>query len=89
MTSSAKKSSHCSTDWVCSAPDAAAAWRSHWIKPGCSVRAALEAGTLDPERLHNFDKMQRELRLLAKRQEWAKMKKHQPRPPGSDSDTDE
>jgi len=61
----------------------------HDNEPGCAVRAALEAGTLEPERLHNFEKMQRELRFLAKRQYWAKMKKHQPRPPGSDSDTDE
>jgi ribosome biogenesis GTPase / thiamine phosphate phosphatase len=58
----------------------------HDNEPGCAVRAALEAGSLDPERLHNFDKMQRELRFLAKRQYWARMKKHQPRPPGADSD---
>jgi ribosome biogenesis GTPase len=61
----------------------------HDNEPGCAVRAALEDGTLDPERLHNFDKMQRELRFLAKRQYYAKMKKHQPRPPGSDSDSEE
>jgi ribosome biogenesis GTPase / thiamine phosphate phosphatase len=61
----------------------------HDNEPGCAVRAALEAGTLDPERLRNFEKMQRELRFLARRQRWAKMMKHQPRPPGSESDTDE
>jgi ribosome biogenesis GTPase / thiamine phosphate phosphatase len=61
----------------------------HDNEPGCAVRAALEAGTLDPERLHNFEKMQRELRFLAKRQKWAKMMKRQPRPSGSDSDADE
>jgi len=61
----------------------------HDNEPGCAVRAALEDGTLDPERLHNFGKMQRELKFLARRQYWAKMKKHQPRPPGSDSDPDE
>jgi len=61
----------------------------HELEPGCAVRAALETGTLTPERLHNFEKMQRELRFLAKRQHWAKMKKHQPRPPGSDSGDDE
>jgi hypothetical protein len=44
---------------------------------------------LDPEAPRAFEKMQRELRFLAKRQYWAKMKKHQPRPSGSDSDTDE
>ena len=59
----------------------------HDNEPGCAVRASLEAGTLSPERLHNFEKMQRELRFLARRQYYAKMKKHQPRPPGSDSDT--
>jgi ribosome biogenesis GTPase len=61
----------------------------HDNEPGCAVRAALEAGTLDPERLHNFEKIQRELRFLAKRQYYAKMKKHQPRPSGSDSGDDE
>jgi ribosome biogenesis GTPase len=61
----------------------------HKLEPGCAVRAALEEGTLDPERLRNFQKLQRELRFLAKRQFWAKMKKHQPRPPSSASDADE
>jgi len=61
----------------------------HDNEPGCAVRAAVEDGTLTPERLRNFEKMQRELRFLAKRQKWAKMMKHQPRPSGSDSDTDE
>jgi len=61
----------------------------HEHEPGCAVRAALAAGTLTPERLHNFEKMQRELRFLAKRQHWAGMKKHQPRPSGSDSGDDE
>ena len=61
----------------------------HEEEPGCAVRAALEDGSLDPERFHNFDKLQRELRFLARRQKWAKMMKHQPRPSGSDSDTDE
>jgi ribosome biogenesis GTPase / thiamine phosphate phosphatase len=61
----------------------------HDNEPGCAVRAALEAGTLEPERLHNFEKMQRELRFLARRQRWAKMMKHQPRPPGSDPGPDE
>jgi ribosome biogenesis GTPase len=61
----------------------------HKNEPGCAVRAALEDGTLDEERFHNFQKMRRELRFLARRQRWAKMVKRQPRPPGSDSDTDE
>jgi ribosome biogenesis GTPase len=61
----------------------------HELEPGCAVRAALEEGTLTPERLRNFEKMHRELRFLARRQHWAKMKKHQPRPDGSDSGEDE
>jgi ribosome biogenesis GTPase len=61
----------------------------HDNEPGCAVRAAVEDGTLTPERLRNFEKMQRELRFLTKRQKWAKMMKHQPRPPGSDSGEDE
>jgi hypothetical protein len=47
---------------------------------------ALDAGTLDPDRLRNLDRMQRELRFLARRQHWAKMKKHQPRPSDSGDD---
>jgi ribosome biogenesis GTPase len=61
----------------------------HKNEPGCAVRAALEDGTLDEERFHNFQKMRRELRFLARRQRWAKMVKRHPRPPGSDPDTDE
>jgi len=61
----------------------------HRHEPGCAVRAALEEGTLEPERLRNFEKMQRELRFLARRQHWAKMKKHQPRPSGCDSGDEE
>jgi ribosome biogenesis GTPase len=61
----------------------------HGDEPGCAVRAALESGELEPERLRNYEKMQRELRFLEKRQHWAKMKKHQPRPAGSDSGVDE
>jgi len=53
----------------------------HEAEPGCAVRAALESGDLDPERLRNYESMQRELRFLKKRQRWTKMKKHQPRPP--------
>jgi ribosome biogenesis GTPase / thiamine phosphate phosphatase len=61
----------------------------HDNEPGCAVRAALEAGTLDIERLHNFEKMQRELRFLARRQKWAKMMKHKPRPSDSAPGDDE
>jgi ribosome biogenesis GTPase / thiamine phosphate phosphatase len=62
---------------------------SHEAEPGCAVRAALDSGELEPGRLRNFQKMQRELRFLEKRQHWAKMKKHHPRPAGSDSVADE
>jgi ribosome biogenesis GTPase len=61
----------------------------HDGEPGCAVRAALEDGSLDPDRLHNFEKMQRELRFAARRQKWAKMMKHHPRPPDSDAVADE
>jgi ribosome biogenesis GTPase len=37
----------------------------HLKEPGCSVRAALEAGELDPARFENYQKMQRELELLS------------------------
>lgn len=33
----------------------------HEQEPGCAVQAALEEGTLTPERLENFDKLQREM----------------------------
>ena len=56
----------------------------HRDEPGCAVRIALENGDLTLERWRNYEKLQRELRFLAKRQRWAKMKKHQPRPPTSD-----
>lgn len=61
----------------------------HDDEPGCAVRAALESGDLDPDRLRNYEKMQKELKFLAKRQGWAKLKKHQPRPGSSDKGEDE
>jgi ribosome biogenesis GTPase len=33
----------------------------HGREPGCAVRAAVEAGELDPNRLKNFEKLQAEL----------------------------
>ncbi|NVJ28301.1 ribosome small subunit-dependent GTPase A [Myxococcus sp. AM011] len=33
---------------------------THQNEPGCAVRAAIQAGTLPPERLSNFEKLQRE-----------------------------
>lgn len=61
----------------------------HEDEPGCAVRAALDSGELEPERLRNYEKMQRELRFLEKRRHWARMKKHEPRPPVSDDGTPE
>lgn len=40
----------------------------HDNEPRCAVKAAIEAGTLEPKRLENFKKMQRELEHLAARQ---------------------
>ena len=34
---------------------------AHGKEPGCAVRAAIEAGTLDPDRLRSFEKLQAEL----------------------------
>ena len=39
----------------------------HQTEPGCAVKAALEAGTLDPGRLESYRKLQRELRAVAAR----------------------
>lgn len=40
----------------------------HRAEPGCAVREALSQGTLDPGRLENYRKLQRELRHLEGRQ---------------------
>jgi ribosome biogenesis GTPase / thiamine phosphate phosphatase len=42
---------------------------SHEREPGCAIRAALAAGTLDRERWNSYGKLQRELRALAIRQD--------------------
>jgi ribosome biogenesis GTPase len=39
----------------------------HASEPGCAVRAALEAGTLDPGRWKSFQKLGRELAMLDRR----------------------
>jgi ribosome biogenesis GTPase len=39
----------------------------HEREPGCAIRAALEAGQLDPGRLKSYAKMQKELTFLARR----------------------
>jgi ribosome biogenesis GTPase / thiamine phosphate phosphatase len=61
----------------------------HEDEPGCAVQSALESGELSPERLHNYRKMQRELRFLARRRRWSGMKKHDPRPESGPSGADE
>jgi ribosome biogenesis GTPase len=40
----------------------------HQGEPGCAVQAAIDNGTLSPERLNNFMKMQKELKYLSDRQ---------------------
>lgn len=41
----------------------------HETEPGCAVRAALEAGTLDPGRFASYQKLQKELAHLARKQD--------------------
>ena len=38
---------------------------SHETEPGCAIKAAIDTGTLDPERLRSYRKLQRELRAVA------------------------
>jgi ribosome biogenesis GTPase len=38
---------------------------AHATEPGCAIKAALEAGTLDAERFRSYRKLQRELRAVA------------------------
>lgn len=40
----------------------------HRTEPGCAVKTAVEAGTLDPRRLESFQKQQKELQHLARKQ---------------------
>lgn len=42
---------------------------SHRTEPGCAVRAAVEGGTLAPERLASYNKLQRELLHLARKRD--------------------
>lgn len=46
----------------------------HQDEPGCAVRAALELGTLAPERFRNYAKLQREALFLARRRKTAALK---------------
>jgi ribosome biogenesis GTPase len=41
----------------------------HHTEPGCAVKAAIRAGDLDVSRLHDFQKLQKELDHLARRQD--------------------
>jgi ribosome biogenesis GTPase len=41
----------------------------HGAEPGCAVRAALEEGTLDPERYASWRKLQKELAFLARKED--------------------
>jgi ribosome biogenesis GTPase len=43
----------------------------HDKEPGCAVRAAIEDGTLDPSRFRNYQKLQRELRHQAAREQYS------------------
>lgn len=43
----------------------------HETEPGCAVRAAVVAGTLDRERLSNYEKMKRELAYMARKEDKA------------------
>jgi ribosome biogenesis GTPase len=67
----------------------------HQGEPGCAVASAVEAGELEPARLHNYDKLQRELAHLDRKQDqWAaleqkrkwklihKMHRRKPKPRG-------
>ncbi|HKP84488.1 MAG TPA: ribosome small subunit-dependent GTPase A [Blastocatellia bacterium] len=42
---------------------------AHTSEPGCAVKAATEAGTLDPGRFENYKKIQKELEFLNSRQD--------------------
>ena len=41
----------------------------HVSEPGCAVLAALDAGTLDPARVASYDKLQRELAYVERKQD--------------------
>ncbi|HEY9881701.1 MAG TPA: ribosome small subunit-dependent GTPase A [Leptolyngbyaceae cyanobacterium] len=41
----------------------------HGQEPGCAVQAAISSGDLDPARFHSYQKLQREQRYLAERQD--------------------
>lgn len=42
---------------------------AHATEPGCAIRSALDSGDLSPDRFENYQKLQRELRHLAIRQD--------------------
>ena len=51
---------------------------AHDVEPGCAVRAAIEAGELDPNRLASQRKLERELEVVearASKRVWAERKR--------------
>ncbi len=55
---------------------------THESEPGCAVQAALEAGTLPPERLASYHKLRGEIRHLEAKQDpqaWAEQKRQEKR----------
>ncbi|GAC1590119.1 MAG: ribosome small subunit-dependent GTPase A [Acidimicrobiales bacterium] len=52
----------------------------HLAEPGCAVRAAIDAGTLDTSRLEHWRKLEDELAGIAERQEAARRAAAEPRP---------
>ena len=49
---------------------------AHQSEPGCAIRAALAAGDLDPDRWRSFQKLQRELAHLDRRDDWQARAEH-------------
>jgi len=52
---------------------------SHDVEPGCEVRAALEGGTLEPERYESYRKLLRELAYHNRKQNQAEQRKEKER----------
>jgi ribosome biogenesis GTPase len=49
---------------------------THRHEPGCAVREAIEAGTLDPARLAAYRELAREIEALDRRRDEAAARKH-------------
>lgn len=50
---------------------------THREEPGCAVRAALEAGELDPARVENLRKLEREVEALERRRDPREARRHE------------